>query len=72
MDETWQNFRRSMIWRRMPNESFIPEIDERLLHTDACVLAHGYWQAGDRTTAGRLLAGELVKMGYGEIVRQKP
>ncbi len=36
------------------------------------LLAYRMWAEGDRTTAGRLLAGELERMGYGEIVRQKP
>lgn len=64
MDELWLQFRRSIIWSRVKDESFIPAIEAKLMGREDYLLSYRMWAEGDRTTAGRLLAGELAKMGY--------
>ena len=63
-DLLWLQWRRSLILRRVSDESAIPDIEMRLKNRDNYLLAYRMFREGDTTTAGRLLAGELENMGY--------
>ena len=69
MDEMWTQFRRAMIYHRVPDESYIRVVEDRLVGRDNNQLAYRMYLEGDRITAERLLAAELAKMGYERVRR---
>ena len=68
-EELFLQFRRSIIYDRVAEESFIPQVEADLMGREDYLLAYRMWKEGDRTTAARLIVGELAKMGYGTVIR---